>query len=63
MPEKEFADELKAWRYARGWTQEDAAKYLDVPLKTYQNWEWGRRLPNTPGPIRKLMKLAPKPRS
>lgn len=60
MPE--FAEEIKTWRAKHGWTQEQAAAYLQVPLKTYQNWEWGRRAPQPIGPVRKLMALAPKPR-
>lgn len=57
----EFADQVKAWREALGWTQEKAAEYLDVPVATYRNWEWGRRAPSHIGPVKRLMELA-KPR-
>lgn len=47
---------LSLWRKRVGWTQKQAAAYLDVSLRTYQNWEQGRKI-EQPGPIRKLMKL------
>jgi DNA-binding transcriptional regulator YiaG len=39
---------LKAWRAAAGLTQAAAAAVLAVPLRTYQEWEQGRREPDHP---------------
>ncbi|PAY99860.1 MAG: hypothetical protein CAK90_08265, partial [Spartobacteria bacterium AMD-G4] len=33
------------WREAKGFTQQDAAKHLDVSLRTLQNWEIARNMP------------------
>lgn len=41
----EFADELKAWRARKRLTQVEAARVLEVPLKTLQNWEIARTMP------------------
>ena len=49
--------ELRAWRL--GWAQAGAAKWFDVPLRTYQEWEQDRRGPVQSGPIKKLMAQAP----
>lgn len=52
---------FKVWRARLGWTQARAAAQLCVPLRTYQEWEQGRRGPQQEGPIRKLMdKVEPK---
>ena len=53
-----FADELKAWRAREGFTQHEAAVYLDVSLRTYQEWEQGRQEPDQKGPIRKAIELS-----
>lgn len=37
------ATQIKQLRDTIGWTQYQAAAYLDVPLKTYQGWEQGRK--------------------
>ena len=55
-----FAEQLRDWRTRRGYTQEQAAAWLRVPLRTYQEWEQGRREPWQTGPIRKLMQQARK---
>ena len=54
--------ELRAWRNvdlsinSRGdFTQQEAADFLGVPLKTYIDWEQGRRVPE--GPARVLLKV------
>ncbi len=49
-----FSDRLKQIRSMRGFTQESAAKILDVSLGTVRNWEQGATEPNT----RTIMKLA-----
>ncbi len=36
------AIQIKKLRDTIGWTQYQAAAYLDVPLRTYQGWEGGR---------------------
>jgi DNA-binding transcriptional regulator YiaG len=43
------ADELKDWRHRMGWTQEEAAFWLNTSVRTYQSWEQGRH--RTPGMI------------
>lgn len=40
---KTFAKKLQAWRGKRA--QPEAAAALSVPLRTYQNWEQGHRVP------------------
>lgn len=39
-----FARQLKQWRGSR--PQKQAADILQVPLKTYQNWEQSENEPN-----------------
>lgn len=36
---------LKHWREARGLTKADAARKLDIPYRTLQDWELGNRTP------------------
>lgn len=55
-----FAEELKDWRADKAYTQEEAAVFLGVPLRTYQEWEQGRQEPDQKGPIRKAIELAAK---
>lgn len=50
-----FGEELKAWRSSARLTQEQAASYLDVPVRSLQEWEQDRSTPNQIGPIRKLI--------
>jgi len=48
VPKKEkkaFAAALKSWREDRKLTQVEAARVLEVPLKTLQNWEIARTKP------------------
>lgn len=45
MTDMDAADEIKAWRHRLGWTQEQAAAALDVPVQTVRAWEIGRYLP------------------
>ena len=48
VPKKEkkaFAGVLKAWREERKLTQAEAARVLEIPLKTLQNWEIARTKP------------------
>lgn len=46
------------WRRTLGWTQRQAAEFLEVPLRTYEGWESGRKDMQNSGPVRKLMRLA-----
>lgn len=34
-----------AWRKAKGWTQEEAASHLEIPLNTLRGYECGNRNP------------------
>jgi DNA-binding transcriptional regulator YiaG len=47
-----FAAALRSWRKGRRLTQQDAARLLGVPLRTWQNWEIGWR---TPPPYRQRL--------
>lgn len=60
--EPSFPDELKTWRAGLGFTQAQAAEWLDVPLRTYQEWEQGRQEPTQMGPVRKLLEVSKRPR-
>jgi DNA-binding transcriptional regulator YiaG len=42
----EFASLLLKWRTKHGWNREESAAKLDVPHRTLQEWEQGRRLPS-----------------
>lgn len=57
-----FREELKQWRAEHGLTQNTAAMYLDVKLRTLEDWELGRYEPSHIGPIRRLMAAHPKPK-
>lgn len=46
MKTKSFSERVKAWRTKKGYTQERAAKELDVPLVTYRRWELGYNEPS-----------------
>lgn len=39
-----MADQIKAWREARGLSQAQAAERLGVPLRTLEGWEAGRSI-------------------
>lgn len=41
----EFATALKAWRERRGLSQSQAAKALEMPVRSLQNWEIARVSP------------------
>ncbi len=59
-----FAEHLKHWRDRVAFTQTEAAQFLAVPLRTYQEWEQGRQAPEQQGPILKVIELhKPKRRS
>ena len=49
--------DLLKWRKKLGWTQREAAEYLDVPVRTYESWEQGHRQVANPGPIKALMRI------
>lgn len=36
---------LTHWRESRGLTKADAARLLEVPYRTFQDWELGNREP------------------
>lgn len=38
-----FCDRLRATRMSRGYTLQNTADALDIPLRTYQNYEGGAR--------------------
>ena len=42
----EFASLLVNWRTKHGWNREESAAKLDVPHRTLQEWEQGRRKPS-----------------
>jgi DNA-binding XRE family transcriptional regulator len=50
--------ELKAWRQRLGWTQAEAAAWLGVAKRSYENWECGHRNPGHPMGIRLRMEMA-----
>ena len=41
-----FHDRLRATRISRGYTLQKVADALGIPLRTYQNYEGGKREPN-----------------
>jgi DNA-binding XRE family transcriptional regulator len=53
---KAWADELRAWREKRNYTQVEAAKKLKVPERTLEEWEQERTMPAHLGPLRALMR-------
>lgn len=40
-----FGEKLKAYRKAKGMTQKEFAEFIDIPFRTYQNYEAGHRYP------------------
>ncbi len=59
MKKTTFPEALRVWRKANGFSQEKAAEFLDVPWKTYVEWERGRQKPTQIGPILKLLGMPP----
>jgi len=55
---KDLAKSLRLWRDSLGKTQQEAADFLFVPVRTYQEWEQGRRAPKQAGPLRKVIELS-----
>jgi len=52
-----IATRIKQLRGSLGWTQNQVAKYLDVPLGTYRGWEGGRQ-PHHPKLVVQALTLA-----
>jgi len=44
-----FGKSLRAWRIKEHLSQKEAAAILDLNVKTYQNWEYGRTEPTASG--------------
>lgn len=40
-----FGEHVRAWRERRELSRVDAARFLDVPLRTLEDWEYGKRRP------------------
>jgi DNA-binding transcriptional regulator YiaG len=55
---QEFADELKAWRAKKKFSQSEAAEHLGLSIRTLQNWEIARTKPQgtMADLLRRLMK-------
>lgn len=52
---KSFGTRLQEWRLGHSMTQTEAADWLRVPLRTYQQWEQSRQEPSQTGPLLKLL--------
>ena len=50
--------EIRAWRASLKWTRVEAAKWLKVSPRSYENWEIGHRSPGHPIGIRLRMQMA-----
>lgn len=48
-----FADLVRAWRERRKLSRVDASRELGIPLRTLEDWEYGKRTPR--GIARKLI--------
>ena len=46
MTRKEFQRTIQRWRVKNGFTQQDAADHLGISIRTLQNWEIARNMPN-----------------
>ncbi len=46
MTRDEFQKTLQRWRAKNGFTQQDAADNLGISIRTLQNWEIARNMPN-----------------
>lgn len=44
-PNKSFPRLLRRWRRAHNLTRADAARRLDIPYRTLEDWEAGRHAP------------------
>jgi transcriptional regulator with XRE-family HTH domain len=53
-----FGEELRAWRQREGLTQREAAEFLKVNRRTYEDWEYGRFVPDHLELIRRAIKVA-----
>lgn len=53
---------LRAWREARGWTQQQAAEWYGSSREAWQSWELGRRPIPRPLAIRIVAESEPRPR-
>lgn len=60
MAEPITAADLRKWRARMGWKQKEAAAWLIVPHRTYQNWEEGHRKLRHGYGVRVRMQLAEK---
>jgi DNA-binding transcriptional regulator YiaG len=54
-PDLDLPALLKSWRAVQDITQAEAAEYLCVNVRTYQEWEQGRIIPPQPMMIKKLL--------
>jgi DNA-binding XRE family transcriptional regulator len=55
-----FAEQLKVHRERLGLTQAELASFLDVPARTYWEWESGKTTPHTitqEGALARLSKI------
>ena len=52
---------LVEWRKAKGWTQEQTAEHLDIPLNTLRGYECGNRNPGG-GNTEKILALVGLPK-
>lgn len=46
MTREEFQKMIQRWRAKNGFTQQDAADHLGISIRTLQNWEIARNMPN-----------------
>ncbi|MEI6071095.1 MAG: helix-turn-helix domain-containing protein [Verrucomicrobiae bacterium] len=46
MTREEFQKTIQGWRVKKGFTQQDAADHLGISVRTLQNWEIARNMPN-----------------
>ena len=46
MTREEFKEAIQRWRAKNGFTQQDAADHLGISVRTLQNWEIARNMPN-----------------
>jgi len=46
MTREEFKETIKRWRERKGFTQQEAADHIGISVRTLQNWEIARNMPN-----------------
>ena len=46
MTREQFQKTVQRWRAKNGFTQQDAADHLGISIRTLQNWEIARNMPN-----------------